>query len=607
MSHVSKNTKNTLISALILSATAPVYANDLPAPMLVRDANEQAQRDFRDNLQQIQKIEEQKREDAGWQLQQNQQANPTASPSSAEGMPKISVEQDLSKMGSSENPNPNSNLVSESKSKSESESQSEPKIQTEKACLDYSGIELTGITLINQNAIRAKIPTCIHEDSLNQLSKDIVSAYMQQGYPHTQIQIEEGNQNDKILRMKVLEGRIREIKGKSRRVNVAMLFPHHEDKPLNIQYLDQGIEQANKLTGNQVSMDIYPHSDGTASVELHNEESRPWTASLTLDNSGSQKIPVVARANIGVASPLGLSDSLYMGGFMNARQGTNHYSRGGNAFYTVPYGAWTFSAYASGSRSQSITEFEESDLSFAYRSQSNASGVKAERVISRGQKHITSVSLGGDYLSSKSTFGGSLLKLQSPKIRSGQVGVSHTQIVENGMIISDLNLERGVAKDVENTPFDKKYATATVSSTLIKNRFLKKWAIRNQHRFAAQYSQNELFATKQFDIVGRSSVRGFRSMSLNANRGAYLNNTVSFRRNLPKSWYIEPSVGLDLGVVKDDEGWQRALGLSAGMTVGQYGSGMRLSVDWGRGFARTTGTQGSNRQEQVMVSFTMSV
>lgn len=558
--------KHTFISLAVLSAFTSSYAKAadpmaLPMPENPSQANA-IDKNFRDNLEKIQEIESKRREDAAWKLQQQQS-------------------------------NDESGEVSSSQT---SEAQPENAANTQQSCVNYSSVHLMGVTYLDAAQWQAKLPKCVNDTTINQFNRELVAAYLKAGYPHTQIDFE--NTANRVLNIRVKEGRIREITGGSRRVNVNTLFPNHKNRPLNIKYLDQGIEQANKLGGNNVSMDIYPHSDGTASVELTNEVSKPVSGSLTFDNKGSNPNKATARLNLAIDSPLGLSDSLYLGAATNTRTGNNHYSRSANAFYTVPYGAWTMSAYASTSRSQSITDFAKGKISYAYRSKSGAAGIKAERMLSRGQRHTFSAYGGMDYITQNATFGGSQLKIQSPKIRSGQLGLSHTQILNSGILMTDVNIERGSAKDVSNTPFSKKYTKSTLNTNLIQNRRLGNWIVGNRHSLSAQYGKNELYSAKELDILGRSSVRGFKNLSLNSNRGAYLNNTISFRRSVTPKVYVEPFVGADLGVVKDDEGWQRAAGVSVGVNVAQYGR-WNVSFDVSRGFARTTGSKNSIRQEQV--------
>ena len=297
---------------------------------------------------------------------------------------------------------------------------------------------------------------------------------------------------------------------------------------------------------------------------------------------------------------MGLSDSLYLNGYTNLNNHDSHYSRGGSLFYQVPYGAWTFSTYAAASQSQSI--LTPSVTRYAYRSQSKAAGIKADRVFSRSQKHIASAYAGIDYVKQTAKFADSKLELQSPEIYSAQVGLSHTAILPNGIWLNNIGVEQGFAKNTEHTPFDKRYTSVSLQSNLIQNRPLGKWIVRNHHQIDAQYSPHDLFAAKEMDIVGYQNVRGFRSTSLSASSAVLLSNTVYFRRNTPHGIYIEPYLGADIGVAKNHhEGSQRAMGLVAGLNLGKADK-WQLSADYGKGFARMPNQSNSEKQDHVTVS-----
>ena len=538
------------LPVLILSALN-AYAANTPNPLDQIDKNvpNQFDKDFRDNLDQIHSVEIQKREQSAWDLQKKQD---------------------------------NDTVAQEVPSENNTE------------CLDYTGIELSGITLIDSQKIEAKLPKCINQNNINQLNRDIVAEYIAQGYPHTQTTPE------RVLKLAVIEGKIREITGGSRTVNVDTLFPDHQGKPLNIQYLDQGIEQANHVAGNNVSIDVYPHDDGTASIQLNNDAQKHWGGSVTIDNKGSKPNTTTLRGSLSVGSPLGLSDSLYLNGYTNLNNHDSHYNRGGSMFYQVPYGAWTFSTYAAASQSQSI--LTPSVTRYAYRSQSKAAGIKADRVFSRSQKHIASAYAGIDYVKQTAKFADSKLELQSPEIYSAQVGLSHTAILPIGIWLNNIGVEQGFAKNTEHTPFDKRYTSVSLQSNLIQNRPLGKWIVRNHHQIDAQYSPHDLFATKEMDVVGHQNVRGFRSTSLSANSAVLLSNTVYFRRNTPHGIYIEPYLGADIGVAKNNnEGSQRAMGVVAGLNLGKADK-WQLSADYGKGFARMPNQSNSEIQDHVTVS-----
>ncbi len=563
--------QSSLISIMLLSAVA--QATDLPT------AAQQATDDWREQQQKIQELQNAQHEKAAWTLQQNQANTPTDSSSAASRFIKTDAER---------------------------ANELQAATDSEECSSEYQRVTLEGITLIDPNQFRLPENGCVSPKAINQLNRDIMAAYIKAGFAATQMDFK--TEGDTLI-IAVRETKIREITGKSRRVNIATLFPNHKDKPLNVHYLDQGIEQANKVSGNQVSMDIYPHDDGTASVELKNDASKPWFGQITVDNKGNKSNRAMARLNMGIGSPLGLSDSLYIGAFSQLAQGNADHSRGANLFYSVPYGAWTFSAYGSISDSRTVTKLP-SGYQLNYDSLSKAAGVKAERVISRGQKHITYAHMGVDYLNILSEYGGSKIAMQSPKLGVVQAGVSHSQILDNGVWMSDFGVEQGTrmfgAKDTDLSPFTSQFTNFVANSTLSQNRRLgqSKWLLRNQHRVSLQHSDDELYSTKQISITERNAVRGFANLTLNGTTGAFLSNTLFARRYLDNGFYIEPYLGVDGGTVKDDDGWNRAFGGAIGLNFA-YGSRWQTNLESAYGFAYPKGID-KIRQRQVTASFRWS-
>lgn len=550
-----------LIPLILVSAAGLVHAADPVVPV-----RNNALEDTRDNLREIRNIEDGLREDAAWSLHKSQEQQ--------------------------------KNNVINTPEKVET-----PQLGTKEQCLQDKKLTLEGVTLLNIEKIRKKLPNCVSEQSLNQLSRDIIAEYISKGYINTQIDFIEQGSN---LIVKVKEARIREITGASKTVNIKTLFPNYKDKSLNIHDLDQGIEQANKLNSNKISMDIYPHDDGTVSVGLVNDsKEKKWFGSVSVDNRGSRNHRAVVRTQIGIDSPLGLSDSLYIGGSTNIRHDDGHYSRGGNIFYTVPYGAWTLSAYGSQSRSQSITTFA-SGIHFAYRTKSDAAGLKAERVLMRNQSNIVSAYGGVDYLNTKAVYGGSKLALQSPRLGTFQAGLSYSRMLKTGIWINDLNIEVGTrafgAKDTANSPFTSRFTKYSLQSNLYQSHWLGSWLIRNQHQLSAQYSKKDLYSTKQFSVS--SNVRGFKELSLDGNSGVSIRNNLLARRQSTTGLFFEPYVGGDWGFVKDGKNYYRGTGVALGINIG-YKQRWQFSLESAQGFFRAKDKNKAN-EKNVTASFRVS-
>lgn len=554
--------KKYLISAICLTATSSLYAADPvppPLPVSPQDLMPKASESddvIRDNLQEIRKIETNLREDVAWSLQQHQNDQQTQTETTdSDG---------------------------------------------EKTCLAYEQVKIEGVTLLNQADFYRKLSGCINTHTLNQLSREIVAAYMKEGYINTQIDFVEQD-NNLIIRVK--ESKIGKITGESRRVNTKMLFPNYQDKPLDVHRLDQGIEQANKVIGNNVSMDVYPQKDGSVSIALQNEESKPWFGSFTVDNKGSSRQPAVGRLQLGIGSPLGLSDNLYLGAYSNLDKDDGFYSRGANLFYTVPYGSLTFSTYAGLSNSQST--IQASGRKYAYDSESISAGLKGEKVISRGGKHITSMYAGIDYIDTTQEFAGSRINMQSPRLSAVSTGISHSQMLKKGVWITDVRAEHGTrlfgATDRANSPFDTIYSRYLLESDLMQSHRAGKWLIRNQHKLSAQLSQDNLYSTKQFAISDRGNIRGFKDLSLDGTTGVALNNTLMARRYTQQGYFFEPYVGLDGGVVSDDNDRFKGYGVTAGVNLG-WGRTWQFSLESARGYMLQK-DQPKQREEEITLTF----
>ncbi len=457
-------------------------------------------------------------------------------------------------------------------------------------CLPFDTVKIKGISLIDKRQF--SVPDCITKTALDGLAKSIIRTYVKAGFLQTDIKF---SKQDNYIVLKVTERKIREITGGSRTVNVNTLFPSHKNHPLNIRYLEQGIERGNALYGNKLTMDVYPHNDGTTTIALDNKATKPWVVKVGIDNYGSKSNKARLTVNAGIDSPLGLSDSLYVGAYSNITSKDKTYNRGANAFYRIPYGAWAFDTYASVSKNKQQIALPSG--SYPYRNQSTNIGVKAERVVSRGASHITSAYGGLDYSRKKATLADSKpLAVQSPTLSSVQFGVKHLQKFAKSSWVNDISLEKGIkafGSDKKNTPFSPEYLRLKAKSDYNHYTNLgNKWLLHNQHTLELQYSDDELYAEKSFDIANRYGVRGFDEFSQKGEKGVMLRNTLFARRYINGLMYFEPYLGIDAGVVTGNDNSYRAAGVALGVNV-------RQDRQWGVNIEASHGVAKSNDNKTV--------
>ncbi len=469
------------------------------------------------------------------------------------------------------------------------------------SCLPYNNLKITGITLVDKKQF---VPAdCLNKTSLNLLSRQIIDAYVKAGYPLTNINF---SQKDKQLYLNVIEGKIGNITGASRTVNIDMLFPHYKNHPLDIHYLEQGIEQANALQGNQLSMDIYPQKDGSTTIALKNKASKPWFVRFGIDNYGNKPNPMRFSVNAGIDSPLGLSDMLFLGAYTNVTNKAKSYNRGANFYYRLPYGTWSFNLYGSASKGKKWLDFPASSISLAYNSQSQSAGLGAEKVLSRGASHITSAYGSLDYYHQVSKLDGSKIAVQSPTLSSVQFGLRHLQKFSKTTWINDISVEKGItafgASQKNNPSFTPEYARLNVKSELNHIYHQKNsWLLSSNHSLSVQYSNDDLYAEKSFDATSRYAVRGFDNTSLSANKGAVLRNIFSARYYTKNAIYVEPYIGLDAGIISENNQTNKAFGTTLGINVGNS-KNWAANVQASRGYAKSHAGSGT-QEEQISASF----
>ncbi|WP_163344112.1 ShlB/FhaC/HecB family hemolysin secretion/activation protein, partial [Enterobacter hormaechei] len=92
-------------------------------------------------------------------------------------------------------------------------------------------------------------------------------------------------------------------------VNTTLLFPRIKGQPLKLATLDQGLDQANRLQSNKVTVDILPGTElGGSVIKLSNQRKSPWHLNIASDNYGQKHSGRwLIRTNASLDSPLGLS------------------------------------------------------------------------------------------------------------------------------------------------------------------------------------------------------------------------------------------------------------------------------------------------------------
>lgn len=471
-------------------------------------------------------------------------------------------------------------------------------------CLPYSQLRFRGVNAIDHRPFLLRDGQCISEASLNQISRAMTAAYLNIGLVHTPFRFEETDRNQLV--MVVNEGRVRKIVHDSTRVNPTMLFPGREGGHFYIQDLDQALDQANKMAGSHVTVDVLPTSNGLVDLHFVNQEKRRVLGRVALNNFAAKSHHRwQTRLDVSVDSPFRLSDTLNMS-VAHTLKGFSAYQRFASLQHAIPYGYWRLNSFAS------ISQFRQSlrlpHQQVEQRGRHVQGGIGLEYVARRGSNYVTTLSAQLTRNESKNRFADVVLLLQSPKLTAYQVAANHVQYLPNGAVSANVSYKHGLPwfNALPNRGRDQPEGQYAKWQADLYGQFYHRFGEqtwKQSHRLQGQYSRNYLTGSEQADLTGRYAVRGLNEASVSAENSLVLRNQLAWLSRW-KQWQFSPYLAWDIGYAKHrtlSAQTLRASGYALGLEVTQAAS-WQAAVEWASGKLRDPNTSSVTRSRQVDVS-----
>jgi hemolysin activation/secretion protein len=451
-----------------------------------------------------------------------------------------------------------------------------PALPQSAQCLPIAGVYLQGVTLLSPadlSALSALPQQCISSNDINRLSRELTRLYVAKGYITARVQFIRPNKQ-RELGLRVTEGFIEKIEGGDRWVNSRLLFPGLEGKPLKLTQLDQGLDQANRLQSNTTRLDILPGQQvGGSIIRLRNDHAKPWQLIAGTDNYGQKNTGQwLARATATLDSPFGLSDFVSLNANSTVENPAHRYSRAYTLLYSLPYGAFTFSGFASFSAYENHQQLAFNNVKL--HGQTQQYGLRGDYVFYRDRDQIDSLSGQLTYKRIDNYFESVRLEIGSPTLTLAELGVSHLQILPSGVFSANLSVEQGLPllgadRHPNAVHLDGQFTKGKAFVNLSQRLSLAGATYQLNNLFYGQYSRDPLPGVEWLSLTDRSAIRGFSRSTQSGDNGWYLQNTLSRSVNLG-SVTLTPRLGADVGRViphQEKSGWNSSAGLSAGATL----------------------------------------
>lgn len=441
-------------------------------------------------------------------------------------------------------------------------------------CFDISSIMLDGadhmFATSQQSLTLPFVNQCIDLDKINQLLKDISQWYFDQGYVTSRAYVTVQDLSSGQLTITIIEGIIEAFKmvDPTSRINTSTAFPSHVGELLNLQDIEQGLEQINRLQSNQVSMDILPGSaPGLSVINVQSQTSKPWVISLSRDNSGQGSTGELMNGLFtSVDNLFGLNDYTYLNLQKENTSDTGKSSESIGWHWDMPLGYWNMGIdvhYFDYLTTLNITgnKFETSGTSLTQR-------LFLSRVLYRNQDSKLILRTHLERKKIENFIEDVLLDNSSRTLSIGSIGLEYDQYLPNQIQWQlALNYYRGLR--LFDAPDDDKRLTgspkAQFEKFIARIDYQKQGSLNLkeslhipllfQSQLQLQYSGDKLFGSEQFSIGGLYTVRGYKDSSISASSGAYWRNTITLPWHIPSGGNvlqnINPFIAFDIGTIRD--------------------------------------------------------
>lgn len=406
-------------------------------------------------------------------------------------------------------------------------------------------IEANSLSQSRQKKIVAPfIGKCMDAETLAAIIKAVNGYYQGLGLITTQVKVPKQNLQSGIFELQIIEGKVEKISfGKDRAIENMQEFTAFgaaSGKVLNINDINQGIYQINRLQSNQAVMKIEPGSkDGESIVKIDNNKKFPARLTIGKDNLGNN-FTGVQRANFSSS----FDNLFFLNDNFNVNYSTNLHDdssskeiKSFSSGLSIPFKYSTLSYDFSHSEFKGHTSGQNSIAANTGFSQSSRVGL--DRVLMNNSKARLSTNIS---LTEKSTatYTNQTKRIESErKLSILNLGFTASSYFKNNTSIY-LNPSYSRGLKILNAKKDPLYTQDTAPRAQFEAFKLyanlsKKFTIPKINAPATfvsemngQYATKTLYGSEQFSVGGYYSVRGFRENYITGDSGYYFRNKINF-------------------------------------------------------------------------------
>ncbi len=388
------------------------------------------------------------------------------------------------------------------------------------------------------------IGKCIEGETLAMVIKAVNDYYQSKGYVTIQVKVPKQNLQSGIFELQIIEGKIEKISlGKDRffeKMQEFTAFGVAEGDVLDINDINQGMYQINRLQSNAAVMKIEPGSEsGQSIVKIDNNKKFPARFTIGKDNLGN-KFTGVQRTNFSgnFDNLLSLNDNLNLNYATNTHDDSQIKDiKSFSSSLSIPFKYSTLTYDFSHSTFKGQNAGINGPITLTGFSQS--SKITLDHVLINKTKLRLSTNASLTDKSSASYLDGAKISTSERKLSILNIGFAASSYLDNTTsLYFNPSYSKGLKllNAIKDTPemfntspkaqFDifKLYTNFSKKFTLPKTNMPATFSTEMN----GQYAKQTLFGSEQFSVGGYYSVRGFRENYINGDSGYYFRNKINF-------------------------------------------------------------------------------
>lgn len=428
------------------------------------------------------------------------------------------------------------------------QSQPESQIKKDVECFNIKKINLNRATILEKSSKKKILAVyenrCIDSRIIAEIIANIENYYKERGYIAAKVSVPKQNIVDGIMDLDIYEGLINEVVINNNRFFDKMqeftAFGMIDGELLNIDEINQGIYQINRLQSNNATLKIEPSaSDGEAMVYINNKRKFPAHFSVNHDNLGND-FTGIYRTNFSST----IDNLFFLNDYINLTYNTNLNDenkvkdiKSFSSNISVPFKYYTLTYDFSRSEFFNETKLNFNNVKISGFSQRSA--VTIDRVIYNKNNLRISSNLSLSTKSAATYYNNTKQESSERNLSIANIGISISNYFKNGDSLylkpsyskglKILNAQKDLQNSISTTPksqFDyiKLYGSYTKKIIIPKINLLFNLATE----LDSQYAYQTLYGSEQFSVGGYYSVRGFRENYINGDSGYYFRNKAIF-------------------------------------------------------------------------------